>query len=180
MQLPSLNQLHTGLTLALALSLGALVAENSRLSDREQTSKVAVSERDMRISTLTQQLTDTKQRADDLERSSHVVTQVLRKPDGTVQETRTVDTRVSDRSNSTESTAVSTAEHIESTTAKQSVTETSSKPSLSRYSVEAWRAGLALPEYGGAVGARLGDLPVWLQLGWLQGTGPLLGLRGEF
>lgn len=184
MQLPNLSCLtaaHTGLTCLLGIGLAASAAALQHAGAREETVKFAMQERDTRIDTLTREVTETRKRAEDLERSSHVVTTRTVLPSGEVRERKEVDTRVSDKSQEAD-TAKATERH--DTTVTRSVSEhseTTRKPSSQpTWSVAAWRAGLAAPQWGATVGLRLGPLPAWAEAGWLLGSGPLVGIRMEF
>lgn len=178
MQLPTLSQLHSGLTLGLICCLGALYAALQAAGGRESLAKVAISERDSQITTLIAQVSDFKQKSDDLERASHTVVQRTTLPSGEVRETRTVDTKVEEKQASSEQVE----QHTESTTAathQAASTTTYAPPSAANWSVSAWRQGYLVPQYGLSVGLRLGPLPAWAEAGWVLGAGPLLGLRME-
>jgi len=171
---------HATLTLVLALAAGALLSALQGAEARETTAKWALQESQTKVATLSTQLTEATRRAEDLERSSHVVTTTTRLPSGEVRETKQVDTRVSDRQVETDSKQKVSQQTTQTTTKVAEVSETRSQPEQATWAVEAWRSGTLIPGYGATVGLRLGPTPAWVEAGWGQASGIQLGIRMEF
>lgn len=188
--LPLLKSPHTWLYLVLGLTALALYHQLASTGEERDTLTTSLTQKTQQVSELQTSLATAEARVSSLSSQTHTVITVVKEPDGSSKEVITKDTASVSHTTDTQTVKSSTDQSMSSSTqTAQTSTQThDAGPALSRYSLALYwpPVGLSAPlgwvPGGGTVGARLGDLPVWLEIGvkrsGLRDT--TLGVRWEF
>lgn len=167
-----MNRVHTGAYFGLAFCLvlvGYLLSQNRKQDSR-------LKETETRLSSAEVQLEMERKKNEVLEQNKTRVV-IVTKPDGTRVETRE-DTKTTKKTE----TDTRIAQDERKTERIETKKESESVAKQTKYSVTPeWRdlGPYAIPT-GASVGARLGTLPLWLEVGWDRKAGAHAGVRFEW